>query len=71
MLKAVIANEELTFESSVRGIAIYLDTFALKFLAKGDPLLRQRFIAAVNNGADLLFFGYKCGGNQRSHRWVV
>jgi len=55
MLKAVIADGQLTFESSVRGIAIYLDTFALKSFAKGDASLRQRFVAAVNNGADLLF----------------
>jgi len=57
MLKAVIAGGQLTFESSVRGIAIYLDTFALKSLAKGDPSLRQRFVTAINNGADLLFSG--------------
>jgi len=55
MLKAVIANGQLTFESSVRGIAIYLDTFALKCLAKGDVSLRRRFVGAVNSGADLLF----------------
>jgi hypothetical protein len=51
MLRAVIANDELTFESSVRGIAIYLDMFAVKLLAKGDSSLRQRFVAAINHGA--------------------
>lgn len=55
MLEAVIAGGQLTFQSRVRGIAIYLDTFAFKSLARGDPSLRQRFIAAVNGGADLLF----------------
>ncbi|MGB6676291.1 MAG: hypothetical protein WBE44_06355 [Terriglobales bacterium] len=55
MLKAVIADGQLTFESSVRGIAIYLDTFALKSLAKGDGSIRRRFVAAINGGADLLF----------------
>jgi hypothetical protein len=71
MLKAVMSDGELTFESSVRGIAIYLDMFALKSFAKGDATLRQRFVAAINNGADLLFFNYQCSGNQRSHRYVV
>jgi hypothetical protein len=42
-------------ESSVRGIAVYLDTFAIKSLAKGDESLRQRFISALYDGADLLF----------------
>ncbi len=55
MLKAIIADGQLTFESSVRGIAIYLDTFALKSLARGDGSIRRRFVAAVNSGADLLF----------------
>jgi hypothetical protein len=43
------------FEASVGGIAIYLDNFAIKTLAKGDPALRGRFVAALNDGADLLF----------------
>jgi hypothetical protein len=56
MLKPVTApGGQLTFETSVRGIAIYLDTFALKSLARGDPSLRQRFVAVVTGGADLLF----------------
>jgi hypothetical protein len=56
MLKPVItADGQLTFQSTVRGIAIYLDTFAFKALAKGDPSLRQRFVDTVNDGADLLF----------------
>ena len=55
MLRAVIANDELTCHSSVRGIAVYLDMFAIKLLAKGDSSLRQRFVAAVHGGADLLF----------------
>lgn len=56
MLKPVIAADgQLTFEATVRGIAIYLDTFALRFLARGDRSLRERFVTAVNCGADLLF----------------
>src|SRR5579872_2829332 len=57
MLKAMIADGKLTFESRVRGIAIYLDTYAINSLAMGDASLRRRFIAAINNGADLLFSG--------------
>jgi hypothetical protein len=44
-----------TFESSVNGISIYLDHFAIKTFAKANNPLRQRFIAALHNGADLLF----------------
>jgi len=44
-----------SFEASVGGVAIYLDNFAIKTLAKGDPALRGRFVAALNDGADLLF----------------
>ena len=56
MINAV-CNEDgaPTFAASVNGIAIYLDYFAIKTLAKGDGSLRQRFVAAVNQGADLLF----------------
>jgi hypothetical protein len=44
-----------TFEASVNGIPIYLDNFAIIALAKGDISLRQRFVSALHNGADLLF----------------
>jgi hypothetical protein len=56
MIKATCgAAGEPTFESTVNGIPIYLDTFAITALAKGDTSLRQRFVAALHNGADLLF----------------
>src|SRR5580704_2443311 len=42
-------------KASVNGIPIYLDNFAMISLAKGDISLRQRFVAALHNGADLLF----------------
>jgi hypothetical protein len=45
----------LTFNATVNGIAIYLDNWAIKSLAKGDASLRQRFVATLHNGADLLF----------------
>ncbi len=48
-------NGEPTFAASVNGIAIYLDNWAIKALAKGDTALRQRFVAALHNGADILF----------------
>jgi hypothetical protein len=48
-------NGAPTFIAFVDGTAIYLDNFAIKLLAKGDALLRQRFVSALNNGADLLF----------------
>jgi hypothetical protein len=45
----------LTFGTIVQGFAIYLDNFAIKELAKGDPSRRQRFVNSVHKGADLLF----------------
>jgi hypothetical protein len=43
------------FAASVDGIAIYLDNWAIKNFAKGDAKLRERFVATVNDGADVLF----------------
>ncbi len=43
------------FKATTRGLAIYLDNFALISLAKGDSSRRQRFLDVVHTGADLLF----------------
>ena len=48
-------NGKLDLFISVNGPAVYLDNFAMKELAKGDASRRQRFLAAVNRGAELLF----------------
>lgn len=56
MIRAVCGTSGApTFEATVNGISIYLDNFAFKALAKGDKSLRQRFVATLHNGADLLF----------------
>ena len=56
LIRAVCGTDGApTFEASVHGIPIYLDNFAIKALAKGDISLRQRFVTALHNGADLLF----------------
>lgn len=56
MIRTVVtSNGEPSFEASVNGLAIYLDNWAIKAFAKGDPALRQRFIATLHDGADLLF----------------
>ena len=56
MIKAELApSGKPTFIAFVDGTAIYLDNFAIKSLAKGDALLRQRFVSTLHNGADLLF----------------
>ncbi len=56
MIRAICdADGTPTCESSVSGVPIYLDNFAIIALAKGDISLRQRFVAALHNGADLLF----------------
>ena len=48
-------NGKLDLFISVTGPAVYLDNFAIKELAKGDPSRRRLFLAAVNRGAELLF----------------
>ncbi len=48
-------SEPLIVKASVQGLAIYLDNFAIKELAKGDPSRRRRFVEAIHKGADLLF----------------
>src|SRR5713226_2787256 len=46
----------VTFRATVRGLAIYLDTWAIGKLAEEDPSRRRRFIAALHSGsADLMF----------------
>jgi len=40
---------------STRGVAVFLDAWAIKKLAKHDPARRIRFIEAVHRGADILF----------------
>jgi hypothetical protein len=40
---------------STRGVAVFLDAWAIKKLAKHDPAVRRRFIEAVHGGADILF----------------
>jgi len=41
--------------ASVNGPAVFLDNFAIKDLAKGDPDRRARFIATLNRGVDVMF----------------
>jgi hypothetical protein len=51
-----IDGSALTFNATVRGLAIYLDNWAVGDLAEGDPSRRNRFIAALCSGsADLMF----------------
>jgi hypothetical protein len=55
MIQATIRSGHPALEASVNGIAIYLDNWAIKSLAKDNPELSERFIAAVHKGADVLF----------------
>ena len=41
--------------ASVDGLAVYLDLFAIKELAKGDPARRDRFIRLLDRGVEVLF----------------
>lgn len=56
MIKATIGpGGEPTLVASVGGTAVYLDNFAIRSIANGDSSLRQRFVAAIRSGADLVF----------------
>jgi hypothetical protein len=50
-----IDGPPLTFNVTLRGLAIYLDTFALIHLAERDRVLGKRFIALFGSQVDLLF----------------
>jgi|HubBroStandDraft_4_1064222.scaffolds.fasta_scaffold25441_4 hypothetical protein len=45
----------ISVHASIRGMAIYLDTFAVIGLAKDDLRRRQRFLDTLYSGADVLF----------------
>ena len=51
------ASDKVTFRVTVRRVAVYFDNFAIIAFAKERGPLRDRFIAALQNGADLLFSG--------------
>jgi hypothetical protein len=55
VIRATIRSGHPSLEGSVNGIAIFLDNWAIKTLAKSNPELGERFIAAVHKGADVLF----------------
>jgi hypothetical protein len=56
MLRATSGTDApLTFHASISGLAVYLDNFSLIRLAKHNPSRRKRFVAALHNGADLMF----------------
>jgi hypothetical protein len=55
MIRTVSTRSGVGLAASVGGIAIYLDNWAIKAFAKGNPELSERFIATVKKGADVLF----------------
>jgi hypothetical protein len=42
-------------QASVNGLTVFLDNFALKELAKGNPDRRARFIATLDRGVEVMF----------------
>jgi hypothetical protein len=48
-------NSPLSLHASVAGLAVFLDAFAIKELARRNPSRRKRFIAATKRGAEVLF----------------
>src|SRR5581483_6746819 len=55
MIQATLISERPTFIASIKGIAVYLDNWALKVFAKTKPELGERFIRAIRRGGDVLF----------------
>jgi hypothetical protein len=56
MIRVTTRSGHPGVEASVNGVAIFLDNWAIKTLAKSNPELGERFIAAVHKGgADVLF----------------
>ncbi len=56
MIRITADADGLTITGSLNGTAIYLDNWAIGYLAEGDLARRKRFIAALQTGrADLLF----------------
>lgn len=55
MIRATVRSGHPSLEGSVNGIAIFLDNWAIKTLAKSNPELGERFIAAVHKGAGVIF----------------
>ena len=44
-----------SMHASVNGLAVFLDLFAIKELAKGNPDRRARFIATLDRGVEVMF----------------
>lgn len=56
MLEVVAKKpDSVTFRVTVRRLAVYLDNWAIVALAKDQGRLREGFLRALGNGADLLF----------------
>ncbi|MGA7919201.1 MAG: hypothetical protein WCA38_05970 [Candidatus Acidiferrales bacterium] len=55
MLRATATIDGFAVNAVVKGLAVYLDNWAICDLAEGEPGRRARFIAALHSGADLLF----------------
>lgn len=54
-ITATLDGPALTFNATVRGLPIYLDHDSLTDIATGDSRRRERFIAILHGGGDLLF----------------
>jgi len=68
MIKVTASEDTLfTLNAKIRaGVAVYLDNFAIKELAKGDPERRRRFVAAVHQGAEPPVLCHQRGRTQRA-----
>jgi len=48
-------TELLAMRATVDGLLVFLDNFAIKELAKGDPERRKRFLATLERGVEVMF----------------
>jgi hypothetical protein len=48
-------TELFGMHASAEGLTVFLDNFAIKELAKGDPARRKRFIATLDRGVEVMF----------------
>ena len=48
--------------AALGGLAVYLDNFAIMDLAEGDRERRERFLASIHSGAELLVLSIECCG---------
>ena len=71
MIQATVISGKPTFIASIRGIAVYLDNWALKAFAKANPQLGERFIIVIRSGLHIPVFDFSCNRSTRSTKRII